>query len=312
MVGRGETLRRSASARWLLLLGLAIASSFASVCGVVLLEMRGRDYEHAKQATANLISSVASDIDRNIELYDLSLQGVVDGLQLPGIDGLSPQMRSAVLFDRATTGADLGSILVLDRTGDVVMDSLSFEPPHANYAERDFFRAHVHTADAGLFIGRPWVGADGQYVISFSRRLAGADGTFAGVVAGSMRLSYFYNLSRRLKFGPVVCLDRLDPERELVQQEVSELDRGLLVEPVVDPQDPQPGAVVDGGELVVLLPAGGAMNLTSIWTWWPGSCFSYRFHRRSFGLYRCEAGSRLRPSRLRIRHTPELLMSMSW
>jgi hypothetical protein len=37
---------------------------------------------------------------------------------------------------------------------------------------------------------------------------------------------------------PVVGLDHLDPQRELVQQVVGELDRGLLVEPVVDPQYP--------------------------------------------------------------------------
>jgi hypothetical protein len=32
------------------------------------------------------------------------------------------------------------------------------------------------------------------------------------------------------------------------------LDRGLLVQSVVDPQDPETGAIVDGGELVVALP----------------------------------------------------------
>src|SRR5215831_11374355 len=62
---------------------------------------------------------------------------------------------------------------------------------------------------------------------------------------------------------------------------------GLLAEPVVDPQHPQPGAVVDGGELVVLLAARagqGATNLTSTWTAWPGMGFSYRFHLRSWRL----------------------------
>jgi hypothetical protein len=114
---------------------------------------------------------------------------------------------------------------------------------------------------------------------------------------------------------------------------VSEGDRGLLVVAVVDPQHPQPGAVIDRRVLVILLPPGpsgsgrgdglpgpvwvgvvvrAAMNFTSIWTWWPGSCFSYRFHRRSFGLYRCEAGSRFMPSRSRIRHTPESLIYKSW
>jgi hypothetical protein len=62
-------------------------------------------------------------------------------------------------------------------------------------------------------------------------------------------------VERRLEFGSVVRLDHLDPERKLIQQEVGELDRGLLVELVVDPQHPQPGAVVDGGELVILLAA---------------------------------------------------------
>jgi diguanylate cyclase (GGDEF)-like protein len=190
-------------------LGLAIAASFAAVCGMILVEMRERDYEHARQASANLVASVASDIDRNIELYDLSLQAVVDGLKLPGIDGLSREVRAALLFDRATTGKDLGSILVLDRKGDVIIDSQSSEPLHANHAERDFFQAHMHTADVGLFISRPWVGPDGQYVISFSRRVTGADGSFGGVVAGSMRLSYFYNLARRLKLGPEDSLTML-------------------------------------------------------------------------------------------------------
>jgi hypothetical protein len=74
-----------------------------------------------------------------------------------------------------------------------------------------------------------------------------------------------------------VGLDLLDLERKLLQDVVGELDGGALVEPRVDAQHSQPGAVVDGGELVVLAvgaPAIGVMNFTSIWTWWPGSCFS--------------------------------------
>src|SRR5579864_9050829 len=71
MLGDGKPKPTLASSKWLPFLGLAIASGFAAVCGVVLLEMRDRDYEHARQASANLVASVASDIDRNIELYDL-------------------------------------------------------------------------------------------------------------------------------------------------------------------------------------------------------------------------------------------------
>jgi diguanylate cyclase (GGDEF)-like protein len=210
----GGRIRRHgfASSKWLLVLGLAITSSFSAISGRVLLEMRERDYEHARQAAANLIASVAADIDRNIELYDLSLQAVVDGLKLPEISKISPELRHAVLFDRASTAKDMGSILVLDRAGYVTIDSQSVEPPEANYSQHDFFQAHLHTADTGLFISRPWVAPDGQYLISFSRRITNADGSFAGVVAGSMRLSYFYDLLRKLNLGPddTLTLGRTD------------------------------------------------------------------------------------------------------
>lgn len=38
-------------------------------------------------------------------------------------------------------------------------------------------------------------------MISFSRRISNTDGSFGGVVAGSMRLSYFHSLFRKLRLG---------------------------------------------------------------------------------------------------------------
>jgi hypothetical protein len=77
-------------------------------------------------------------------------------------------------------------------------------------------------------------------------------------------------VERRAELGPAVGLDDLDGEGETLQHVVDELDRRLLIELGIDPKHPEPGAVVDGGELVELLPRGaldGWMNFTSIWTW---------------------------------------------
>ena len=60
------------------------------------------------------------------------------------------------------------------------------------------------------------------------------------------------------EFDAVVGLNDLHPEREPLQHIVQELDGRLLVELGIDPQDPQPGAVVNRGELVVLPGLGGA------------------------------------------------------
>jgi hypothetical protein len=56
------------------------------------------------------------------------------------------------------------------------------------------------------------------------------------------------------ELGAVVGLDDLYPEGEPLQQVVEELDGGLLVAAVIGAQDSEPGAVIDGGELVVLAP----------------------------------------------------------
>jgi hypothetical protein len=56
-----------------------------------------------------------------------------------------------------------------------------------------------------------------------------------------------------LEFGAVVCLYHLDLEGQPLEQVVEELDGRLLVTARIGPQYPDPGAVVDGGELVVLL-----------------------------------------------------------
>jgi hypothetical protein len=55
----------------------------------------------------------------------------------------------------------------------------------------------------------------------------------------------------RVELGAVVDLEDLDLERRTLDDEVDELDRGGLVERRVDAQHPQPGPVVDRGEVAV-------------------------------------------------------------
>jgi diguanylate cyclase (GGDEF)-like protein len=192
---------KAAPTKRLLALGLAVTLSFSAICGYVLWTTGERDFEHNRAAAANLVASIASEIDRNIELYDLSLQAVVDGIKLPEISKISPELRQVVLFDRAATAKDMGSILVLDNRGTVTQDSRSLVTAERNFATSDFFQVHMRRADAGLFISRPWVSNDGQHLISFSRRISNADGSFGGVVAGTMHLSYFHSLFKKLHLG---------------------------------------------------------------------------------------------------------------
>ncbi|MCQ4384199.1 hypothetical protein NO136_20240, partial [Clostridioides difficile] len=68
------------------------------------------------------------DIERNIEIYPLSLQAVVEGENDPEVVKLPMPLRRQVLVDRATTAKYLGGIYVLDAKGDIEVDGKSDVP----------------------------------------------------------------------------------------------------------------------------------------------------------------------------------------
>ncbi len=184
----------------LILLGIIITAGFCAVFAAGLWESRNRDREQARLAASNVIASISSEIERNLELYGLSLDAVADGLKLPDIATIHPELRQRVLFDRAATAKDMGSMFVLDREGTLIYDSRILAPMPEGHAERDYFVAHRQNSRAGLYLSKPWRAIDGHY-IAISRVLTDASGAFAGTVVGTMRLSYFETMFRELNLG---------------------------------------------------------------------------------------------------------------
>lgn len=186
----------------LIALGVGIVVAYSAICVSFLRDSARRDYEHALVAATNLTASIQSEIARNIELYDLSLQAVAEGLQLPNFDRIDPTLRQIILFDRAASARDLGSILVLNEQGDVTVESRSLSPRTQNYAGREYFQFHKNNASAGYYISGPWVTKRGEYILAITRRLNKPDGSFQGVVVGNMKLSYFHRLIKNMNLGP--------------------------------------------------------------------------------------------------------------
>jgi two-component system, sensor histidine kinase and response regulator len=159
-------------------------------------------WQHALETSQNIGSALSQDIQRNVEIYDLSLQATAEGLKIPGIWKLSPELQRAVLFDAAATARDLGSILVFDEHGDTIVSSTATIPKLGNLGDRDYFTVHRDRRDVGLFISAPLIGrVSGEWSIFLSRRLEHPDGSFAGVVSGSVHLSYFQRLFDSVALG---------------------------------------------------------------------------------------------------------------
>ena len=223
--------RRSSATNqpWRLSAKLLIASSvmtvlgFSAICASVLLDMRRGEEQLAHQTLDNLASTINSDISRNIELYDLSLRAVASSMVMPEINDVSKSIRQLILFDHAATAKHFGAIQVFDAEGRLTIDASTLDPAPENRSDEDYFKAQRDEPDAGLFISRPML-HHGAYAIVLSRRITGADGRFLGVVAGSIRFSYFHDLFDRLDLGPTDTITVLRHDGSIIMRTPFDLD----------------------------------------------------------------------------------------
>ncbi|WP_392891157.1 diguanylate cyclase [Pseudomonas migulae] len=186
-----------------------------------------REHANAQQAAVRSATTVAQLIDadvlRTVELYDLTLQGLIAASQRDDLKQVSPQVRHLVLFDRSTTARFKGDILLLDPHGEVLADSSLTEPKPGNFADRDYFLAHAFNRDTGMFISRPFkprcdCDDRDEWRISFSRRISSATGEFLGVAVASMRLAYFDKLFNSLNIGNGSALSIINDDGILLAQ----------------------------------------------------------------------------------------------
>lgn len=192
---RTQRFRWTHSARWLSAINLLAVVGLCLVSGYMLWQMRVDAARRSEVTSRSLVQVLGRDIARNIELYDLSLRAVVDGLKLPELAQADPALRQMILFDRAATAENFGHTLVFDRTGKLIISSKSLEPEPLNYADREYFQYHVKHPGNELHVSQPLISRlTGKRVLIISRRLSDPDGSFAGVVLGSIYLDYFRQL----------------------------------------------------------------------------------------------------------------------
>jgi diguanylate cyclase (GGDEF)-like protein len=118
-----------------------------------------------------------------------------------------------LLFDRSVTARHLNSVLIIREDGRIAYDSRTLTPSQGDFSDRDYFKIHKYDDSVGLFIASPLVSRiNGVPLIPFSRRLNKPDGSFGGVVVGSMRMAYLESAFKAIKLGPSasVTLTRAD------------------------------------------------------------------------------------------------------
>jgi diguanylate cyclase (GGDEF)-like protein len=279
------------SAKLLIVSSVVTVIGFSAICANVMLDMRRGEEKLARQTLENLASGINADINRNVELYDLSLRAVATGMVLPEIQDVSKSIRQLILFDHAATADHFGAIEVFDAEGQLTVDSATPDPAPQNRSDEEFFRVHRDQPDAGLFISRPML-HQGAYSIVLSRRITGADGRFVGVVAGSIRFSYFHELFGRLQLDPDDIITVLRRDGTVIMRTPFDLDvigKNIKDAPGLDRVLSEPSgsysrpSVVDGITRLFIWRNGGSPLVVQVGKTWNSILSLWRIEATRIG-----------------------------
>lgn len=199
-----------------LLICAAMAGTLVAICATFATVMADAYDDVARGvavAAGNLATAVAHDVDRNIELLDLSLQAASKSWVDPKVQALAPDLRNLVLFDNSAHAQDVGAIAIIDANGDLQARSRPSPKGMPSVSDRDFFRVHLSNNDVGLYVSKPFISAASHtWIVALSRRITNPDGSFGGVAAASLELAYLNKLYRGLDLGVdgTVVLFRID------------------------------------------------------------------------------------------------------
>lgn len=185
---------------WLsLLLSLGIGALFARAIWTI----RNDEWSYASQSNANLVRTLEQGLSWTLDSFDKSLEGVAREVSRPEVWALPPDLRARVVFDNSLRVGGAGDVWVLNAQGNVVLESGSSAPSNVSFVDRDYFVAFKSGGHQGVFIGRPVPSrVTGLNILPVARAYYHADGSFAGVVVGAVRLSVFNELFGSLDMGP--------------------------------------------------------------------------------------------------------------
>ena len=124
------------------------------------------------------------------------MRAVSDGLANPEVQDVSPSVRQLMLFDRSATARHLNSLTALDLPRHRAVQFQNRSGGTRSAAPiGSTFSSDLIDPSPDLYISQPIVArTNGNNLMAMSRRLSAPDGSFAGVVVGSLRLAYFREL----------------------------------------------------------------------------------------------------------------------
>lgn len=189
---------------------LAIALGTLSIA-----EGRRKAVAHAETTTHNLVTAVEQSLAGLIARIDLLLTTAKDEIEGNRAVAGNTRRVNEFLVRQNDRIHGLLSLRVLDAKGRVVLGTGVI--PSVNNSDREYFIRTRDEPDAGLVVGKPLLSrTNGVWVLTFSRRLEKADGSFDGIVYASIGLDTIAALFAHINVGKKGGIGLRDTEMGLI------------------------------------------------------------------------------------------------
>lgn len=187
-----------------LLVGACLASLLmTTIIGVTLWTARVDAQAKALREASNLVEATTGHIASYLHLCAFALDIAAKALSDPEQPLVSAEARSRMLATVANGVESIGSLVVMDRDGNIIADAASSVARRGNFADREYFKVHRDTPSDVMFMSQPYTSRlrNNSPSIALSRRLTDRDGAFNGVVVIAIRLAYFQQLFAKVNVG---------------------------------------------------------------------------------------------------------------
>ncbi len=151
---------------------------------------------------ANLARAVAQHAYDTVKEADTVLVGLVERLEAEAPSEARLARMQHLLAAHVAELPQLHGIFVFASDGNWLVNSLGSKPGNSNVSEREYFMYHRGDAGRGPHIGPPIRSkANGEWIVTVTRRINRADGSFGGVVLATITMDYFRKFYERFEIG---------------------------------------------------------------------------------------------------------------
>lgn len=149
---------------------------------------RAQSVERAEMATQNLAQVLEQNILGMVNQVDLVLLSVKDEIERQNASDLDNRIEASIQAQFFRVGI-LDGLRTVDEHGTINHGTALTRSQRIGVQDRNYFQQLKAQPEAGLAISPPFLGrVSGKWVILLARRLNHPDGSFAGIVVGTLTL----------------------------------------------------------------------------------------------------------------------------